>query len=100
MAFTKYTSGVVNYVMDNYECECSSSEHHIKFRYFIEDDKPQMYVEIHLSDHQNFLKRIWHGILYIFGYKSKYGNFDEFIFKQEDVKNLKKLIEEFERNMK
>ena len=39
-----------------------------------------------------FLKRVWSAIKYIFGYRSKYGHFDEFIFNKEDSDKLQKIV--------
>ena len=98
MAFKKYTSGVVNYIVDNYECECSSDEHTIKFKFFLDESMdPKIYVSVHLSNQKGFFNRLIQGVKYIFGHKSKYGNFDEFIFKKEDLDDLKTLIIEYER---
>jgi hypothetical protein len=60
-------------------------------------DDNEVYVSIHLIPEYNIFKRIWNAIKYIFGYKCKYGQFDEFIFDKTDVKKLKKIIEYLEK---
>jgi hypothetical protein len=60
-------------------------------------DDNEVYVSIHLIPEYNIFKRIWNAIKYIFGYKCKYGHFDEFIFDKTDVKKLKKIIEYLEK---
>lgn len=67
-------------------CECHSLEHQVSFWYDEEDDT--LYCEPHLSTGRNFWKRLWFGIKYAFGYKSRYGAFDEMIFKEEDLDKL------------
>ena len=69
-------------------CACSSVEHQIVVR-IDEDDKNMAYCEIHLCK-LPFFKRLKNGLKYIFGYKSKYGDFDEFIL---DWRHADKLIE-------
>lgn len=41
----------------------------------------------------SFWKRIRNTIKYIFGYGSKYGDFDEFIFKKEDANKLQSVVD-------
>lgn len=71
-------------------CECSNVEHQLIFTYF--DDEPgDVYMSVHLVPETSIWKRIKNAIKYIFGYKSKYGDFDEFIFKREDCEKLQKI---------
>lgn len=71
-------------------CECSSLEHFMQISYEPDFDE-YVYVTIHLSE-LPFWKRLIFGIKYIFGYKSKYGNFEEIILGK---KKLKKTIDVF-----
>lgn len=64
-------------------CECNSSEHQMIIRKL--DDT--IYCNIFLAN-SGFFSRLKRGIKYIFGYKCKYGHFDEFMFKEEDVNLL------------
>ena len=102
MAFKKYTQGKVNYYFDAYECQCSSSEHIITFKFDnnSKDWPPELFGEIHLCQSNGFFKRLWHAVKFVFGYKSKYGNFDTFIFKPEDLPHLRNLFDEFEKAQK
>lgn len=70
-------------------CECQSPEHQIQFWYDDDEKYPTMYVTTHLITYDNFFKRLWIGLKYAFGYKCRYGNWDEFLFKPTDVKDLK-----------
>jgi hypothetical protein len=77
-------------------CQCHSSDHQMLLLYSDDEDKngnkyPMCYVHIHLNK-RPFFKRLKYGIKYIFGYKCRYGAFDEFIFDPEDVESLEKLI--------
>lgn len=66
-------------------CECSSREHQIIFEYDNEDNL--VYCNIHLVKYR-FFKRLKEGLKYIFGYKCKYGNFEEFVLKKEHANTL------------
>lgn len=73
-------------------CDCESSEHVIVV--FIDgiETYPMVYFHIHLKK-LPWRQRLVHGIKYIFGYQSKYGAFDEFIFNKDDVHKLEKMAE-------
>jgi len=69
-------------------CDCSSAEHQLVLRY--DDDKDlgrQVFVEIHLVP-LVWYKRLWLGIKYIFGYKCKYGNFEEMILSPKHARQI------------
>ena len=70
-------------------CACQMPEHQIILR-TIEGDE-DVYVTIHLVK-LPFFKRLLHGIKYIFGYTSKYGDFDEIVISRENVGKLKKAV--------
>ena len=71
-------------------CSCFNSEHQINFIH--DPDDKLVYCEIHLVK-LPFLKRLKYGLKYIFGYKCRYGCFDEFIFTEEHIHPLKHTIE-------
>ena len=78
-------------------CDCKSSEHQVILQYF-EDEKPEwqeLYIDVHLYDYKNFFKRIWTGIRYIFGYKSKYGKFDEIVVNPTEVREIINFLQAF-----
>jgi len=66
-------------------CRCFSPEHQLILSYFPEDD--DVYATVHLREF-SFWQRLVHGIKYIFGHKSIYGAFDEFIFNPEDYSKV------------
>lgn len=77
-------------------CDCKSTEHQMIFLYEEEYDEknnmtyPICYAHIHLNN-LSFFKRLKYGIKYIFGHKSIYGAFDEFIFDKDDAYKIQKL---------
>ena len=70
-------------------CQCHNTEHQLIFSYFPDSDN--VFVSVHLIPNR-FLKRIWFAIKYIFGYRSRYGHFDEFVFNKADVNKLQKVV--------
>lgn len=69
-----------------YECACFSPEHTLRFVFDPEDK--EIYTEVYLNHYQNFFKRIWIAIKYVFGYQCKYGHFDCFIMRSDDAQRL------------
>lgn len=80
--------GVNGYNMDKdlIICGCGSSEHIILFWY--DEQSKFLYTEVHLTTYHSFFKRLWYGLKYAFGYKSRYGCFDECLFEEEQQKQL------------
>lgn len=74
-------------------CKCESSEHQVIFWYDEEFD--EIYCEPHLSTYRGFFSRLWYGLKYAFGYKSKCGAFDGIIFKDADLVKLKNYLEKY-----
>lgn len=60
-------------------CDCHSAEHQVIFNYDEEDD--DIYIHIHLHN-----PSFWSRLKYLFGYKSRYGAWDEIIVSKEDFK--------------
>lgn len=72
-------------------CECASSEHQMIMRYFNDDDHPVVYVDVHLVK-RNLWQRIKYAVKYIFGYKSKFGAWDEILLGPQHIKSLESVI--------
>ena len=72
-------------------CECNSNEHQIVMSYF--EDEKEVYCNVHLKPERNVLKRIIHAVKYIFGHRSAYGDFDEFIFNPKDADRLQSVVD-------
>jgi len=69
-------------------CACHSTDHQLIFLPF--EDKEhgnEVFVHVHLVS-QPFWKRLRHGIKYIFGHKSRFGDFDEMILNKDHAKQL------------
>lgn len=73
-------------------CECNSPEHQAIFTWYDLEGLKAVYMEVHLKPF-GFWTRLKHAIKYVFGHRSNYGDFDEFIFKPTDVDKLEKIVE-------
>lgn len=75
-------------------CKCNNIEHQLVFTYFTEDKNKGIDsdVSIHLKP-DSFWNRLVNGIKYIFGHRSKYGDFDEFIFNKKDADKLQRVVD-------
>ena len=64
-------------------CKCESVEHQI----IVRSINKTIYLTIHLCK-LPFWKRLKNAIKYLFGHTSKFGEFDEFIFKNSDYQKM------------
>lgn len=71
-------------------CDCGSNEHQYLFGY--DAEYGEFFLDTHLVTWHNVFHRIWIAIKYVFGYKSKYGNWDEIIVNQNDATELARFI--------
>ena len=78
-----------------FECICYSDEHILKFQ--IDEEEKEIYTTIFLNQYRNVLKRVWIAIKYIFGYKCKYGHWDCWTLRNEDIQKLKELLNQLVR---
>lgn len=88
-------------------CECSSTEHQFVLTYIKGDlvknkefdvewyEEDLLSIEVHLANYKNFWQRLIGGIKYIFGYKSRYGNFDSILFDPKDCDRLIQYLQKF-----
>ena len=75
-------------------CSCYSTEHQMVFHKSEGNDwyPPEVYVHVHLV-RRSFWYRLKYALKYIFGYKSMYGGWDEFILDKSHVKDLEAIIQ-------
>ena len=79
------------------DCLCTEAEHCLHLRYFDDESKPcehLLYIEVYLQ-RQRWYKRLWRGLKYIFGYKSRYGDFTEIVYDMEKGEELKIFLDEY-----
>ena len=78
-------------------CKCSSAEHQVVYWHDQADN--EVYMHIHLAP-LPWWKRLVAAVKYLFGHKSRYGNWDEFVLNKDHATQLRDLadrIEECER---
>ena len=78
-------------ITEYFECDCHSHEHTLRLSIVYDKEVPdcEIYAHIFLNTYDNILKRIWTAIKYIFGYKCRYGHWDEWIISRDDAKRLR-----------
>ena len=69
-------------------CECFSYEHQVKF-WHDEEYGNFIHAYFHLVTYRGFFKRLWHGLKYAFGYTSRFGAWDQFIFSIDNESKLR-----------
>lgn len=80
-----------------FDCVCSSPEHTIRFILYKNSDDPELWLEVYLNDYRGFFKRLWYGLKYILGFKSRHGAWDIWTIRPADCKRLRDLIDEYEQ---
>lgn len=78
-------------------CDCHDVNHQIVIEWFKEEGENEVYAEVLLRP-KGFWKRLWNGIRYIFGRRSCFGDFDEFIFSEEHIPALEEIIKLLKEN--
>lgn len=78
------------------ECACDSSEHLVRFTYDLDDpqDEAIVIMEPQLSN-GSFFWRLRRAVRYLFGYKCKYGQWDETLLDPWQVKELRDYLDGF-----
>lgn len=73
-------------------CDCRSYEHQMIVSYDTDDEDKQVFLSIHLVN-RGFIRRIISGFKYIFGYKSRFGQFDEIVLNPNDADKLQAVVD-------
>lgn len=76
---------------DLFVCKCGSPQHQLIVSYDLNLDD-LIYVHVHLTP-LPLWKRVIHGIMYIFGKESIYGEFEEIILNEEEIIRLKNRLD-------
>ncbi len=71
---------------DFVQCACYTNEHLVKVVY--EPEENEICIEVHLHTWHSIFRRIWVGLKYVFGYKSRFGQWDTVIVRPGDYKRL------------
>jgi len=81
-----------------FECQCFTDEHTLRFTFWDDEKVPELYSSVYLCQYHRFFHRIWIALKYIFGYRCKYGHFDSFLMKAEDIDRMIGLLKKFEES--
>jgi hypothetical protein len=84
-------------------CSCYSSEHTLMFNYYRDDDDPslsEIYTTIYIGSTETFWRRLWQFIKFLFGYRCRYGDFDCFCMKAQDIDRLMSLLKAWKSDIK
>ncbi len=60
-----------------------------------EFDYDQLSFEVHLNPSYRFWKRLWMGLRFIFGYRSRYGEWDDFHVNVDTADKLITVLQKF-----
>ena len=87
------------------ECDCGLLEHIAKFSYdpldWVPEEKDpdritsEMWLHVHLYSCRGFLRRLWRGLKFAFGYRCRYGEWDEIIMSTMDVIRLRQFLNQY-----
>jgi len=76
-----------------FECDCGDMDHTLRM-FYCRDETDMMYVSIHLRQ-KPWHWRLWHAIKYVFGYRSRYGDFDEFVWGRAEATKFRNMIDRY-----
>lgn len=76
-----------------FECSCGDMDHILRMCYF-KDELDTMYVDVHLRQ-KIWYRRLWQAIKYVFGHRSTFGDFDEFLWNKKEATRVRSLLDKF-----
>lgn len=81
-----------------FECKCFTDEHTLRWTLDLDKEDPGIYTSVHLGTYRSFWKRLWHGLRYAFGYKSRYGDFHCWLMNPDDAARMRAMLEKLEKH--
>ena len=79
-----------------FECACGGDEHTLRF--IVDTKDKELYASVYLNNYRSIWQRVWVAVKYVFGYKCKYGHWDNWILNPEDAVRLKQMLERMEED--
>lgn len=76
------------------ECDCHSPEHTLH----LVSDEDAVYMHVFLGE-SPWYKRVVKAIMYVFGHKSNYGHFDEFVVSKNNLDKIIGVLESLKREI-
>ena len=89
----RFEDGAVDHYI---RCHCQDTEHMAVMTYYepVKEDDKEIYFHFHLAQH-GFFRRLKEAIKYIFGYKCRYGMYDELLLTDRSIYKLQEYLTEF-----
>lgn len=87
--------GIIEFKKHIIICDCGAPEHQVILTYDPYEDEPldqEIWLEFHLNQWRNIFRRLWVAIRYVFGYTSKYGQWDMVILNRQMVIDLRSFL--------
>jgi valyl-tRNA synthetase len=81
-----------------FDCTCGDASHTLRFTFEEGDESwpPSLYTEVQLSDYPGFWRRLWRGVRYVFGHKSRYGYWDCTLIQEHEIPRLQALLSQYQ----
>lgn len=73
-------------------CSCNHADHLLIINYNEEKDYADCSIEIHLSP-LPFFQRLIRAFKYVFGYRSRYGDYEEMVIDRERALKIKNFLD-------
>lgn len=73
------------------ECQCSDFNH--IFRFTLDPEDGDLWLDVRLNYYDPWYKRIWTAIKYVFKRTSRYGDYDVTMLRPEDLPRLRELLD-------
>ena len=81
--------------MNDHFIRCSCGHHEHQAIIAADPDDGLLFVEFHLVTWQNILRRAWVAVRYVFGYRSRFGAWDELVMDRGQVEALRDYLSGF-----
>lgn len=78
-----------------FDCQCSSFDH--VFRFVLDKEDGDLWLEVQLRDWEPWYMRVWHALKYVFRRKVAYGFYDTTMIKYADIARLRGLLDQAEQ---
>jgi len=75
-------------------CACHSAEHNLQLAYYDDADDWELFVSVHLVS-RGLLSRLWTAIRYVFGYRCRYGEWEELLIGTRDAREVIEFLQAY-----
>lgn len=74
----------------HFDCQCSDFQH--SFRFTLDPEDGEVWLDVHLANWLPWYKRVWAALRYVFKCDRAYGHYDVTILRDEDYDRLRDLL--------